>query len=275
MMEFLIILGIIWLIIASYNDVKSTEIPNWLSFSLIIFGLGYRLIFSILNQDFNFLLFGLFGFGVFFILGNLFYYSRLFAGGDAKFLMGLGVVIPFSSSFIGNLLWLIIFVFLFLFLGGFYGLVYSIVLSVKKEGFVREFMKELKLWKKKILFVSLLSLFLLIVLYYFNPVLFLLPVILFISPYLFVFGRAVENSCMVKIKRGRDLREGDWLNKEVKIGKKVLKPSWEGLSKEDIKLLKNRKVEVKEGIPFLPAFLLAYLVFVYLWYSSFNLWQFF
>ncbi len=275
MMEFLIILGIIWLIIASYNDVKSTEIPNWLSFSLIIFGLGYRLIFSILNQDFNFLLFGLFGFGVFFILGNLFYYSRLFAGGDAKFLMGLGVVIPFSSSFIGNLLWLIIFVFLFLFLGGFYGLVYSIVLSVKKEGFVREFMKELKLWKKKILFVSLLSLFLLIVLYYFNPVLFLLPVILFISPYLFVFGRTVENSCMVKIKRGRDLREGDWLNKEVKIGKKVLKPSWEGLSKEDIKLLKNRKVEVKEGIPFLPAFLLAYLVFVYLWYSSFNLWQFF
>jgi Flp pilus assembly protein protease CpaA len=51
---FLIILAGIWLVIASLQDIKKREVPNWLNFSLIIFALGYRAIYASINSDLMF-----------------------------------------------------------------------------------------------------------------------------------------------------------------------------------------------------------------------------
>ena len=97
---FLIALAIVWMSFGSIQDLKQREISNWLNFSLIIFALAFRFFYSLFNSE-NFLFFyqGLIGLGIFFVIGNLFYYSRLFAGGDAKLMISLGTILGFSNSF--------------------------------------------------------------------------------------------------------------------------------------------------------------------------------
>mgnify|MGYP001614646475 FL=1 len=95
---FLFLLGLLWCIFATVQDLRKREIANWLNFSMIIFALAYRAFYSIEARDGgDFFLFGLGGFGIFFLLANLLYYGRAFAGGDAKLLMGFGALLPFES----------------------------------------------------------------------------------------------------------------------------------------------------------------------------------
>ena len=60
------------------------------------------------------------------------------------------------------------------------------------------------------------------------------------------------------------LTEGDWIAEDVKVnGKIICSPKDLGISKEQIKKLKHhniKKVLVKEGIPFVPSFLIAFVV---------------
>ena len=67
---------------------------------------------------------------------------------------------------------------------------------------------------------------------------------------------------MIKKVSPRDLTEGDWLFKDIRIGKKTIKADFNGLSKKDISTLrKYRKgVYVKYGIPFVPVFLIAFIL---------------
>jgi len=102
---FLISLGLIWIIFAVVQDLKKREIANWLNFSLVIFALGFRLFYSLFGEfGYEFFYQGLIGFGVFFLLGNLLYYGKVFAGGDAKLMISLGAIIPFSKSLFTNII---------------------------------------------------------------------------------------------------------------------------------------------------------------------------
>ena len=64
----LLFLGILGLIMASYADIKTTEIPDWLSYSLIISGLFLRISHSIFYQDFSYTFIALINLGIFFII---------------------------------------------------------------------------------------------------------------------------------------------------------------------------------------------------------------
>ena len=112
---FLLILGLIWLIVASIQDIKKREVANWLSFSLIAFALVYRAFYSVLFFDLWFFLYGLIGLILFVGLAYAFYYARIFAGGDAKLLMGLGAILGFATSLRENLIIFCVFIFLLLF----------------------------------------------------------------------------------------------------------------------------------------------------------------
>src|SRR3989338_6840080 len=100
---FLATLALIFILFAVVADFKYRIVPNWLNFSLIIFAFAFRFFYSLFNSDFNFFYQGLIGFGIFFALGNALYYGRMFAGGDAKLMMALGVIIPFSDNLVSNL----------------------------------------------------------------------------------------------------------------------------------------------------------------------------
>jgi Flp pilus assembly protein protease CpaA len=273
---FLIALALIWMIFATVSDIRTTEIPNWLNFSLVIFALGFRLIYSIFSGDFNFIYQGLIGFGIFFALENLLYYSRAFAGGDAKLMLSLGAILPFSGSFIVNIEIFLSFLFLFLSVGAFYGLFSSSYFAIKNfDRFKVEFRKQNKKFRKFSALIMISGLGIMILGLLSRILIFYLGILIFLLPLLYVYSKSVDEACMIKEKVPEKLREGDWLYKSVKVKGKTIKANWNGLSQEDIKLLKksSRKVTIREGIAFSPVFLIGFLLLLYFYFVNTGLWN--
>ena len=268
---FLSVIAIAWLAFASIQDLKHREIANWLNFSLIVFVFGFRFFYSLFSNSgsFGFFYQGLIGLGIFFVLGNIFYYGKLFAGGDAKLMIALGTVLPFSKNFFMNTEIFINFILIFLVVGLLYGLIVSIFLSIKYFGkFKREFRKQFRKHKN----ISIIVLFLAIAIAIFgfsleNVLLIYFALLVFALPYFFVYAKAVDESCMVRKISTKNLTEGDWLYHDMKIGNKKIKATWHGLRKEEIILIrkKHKTVLVRYGIPFSPVFLISFLIFLWIW----------
>ncbi|MBX4196458.1 A24 family peptidase [Candidatus Pacearchaeota archaeon] len=265
---FLFGLALLWILWATIQDLRSREVSNWLNFSLVAFAIAYRAFYSIFTKDFGFFLWGLAGFALFFGLAYAFYYARAFAGGDAKLLMGIGIVLPFASLF--DLWYLsLIFIFLLFFLGALYSLIYSIYIVWNNRKNFKMFLAP-----QYALLVFVLGIALVIngILYapsfWLKETLSVAGLILCISM-LYLYLKALER-CMIKRISPEKLTEGDWLHQDVKVGKHVIKKSVHGLSWKDIRLLRkfNKSVLIKEGIPFVPAFFLAFLVMVFFWATS-------
>lgn len=258
-MNFLFWLFLAGLIIAFAQDVKRREVDNWLNLFLLVSGSIY-FIFNNLNVESIFLLISFILF--FFVLSNLFYLGRFFAGGDAKLLFAMT---PFfiSSSLSLSLLNVGLFIFCLFLAGSIYGIVYSAILGFihfdkMKAALIKE-SRQLKL-KYCLIFSFFLALL------GFVNILFLILAIFFLTfSLLLIYAKALEKVAMYRKVRSKDLREGDWLVKDLKIGDRIFKANFEGLSKKDIAFIgrKNRAVLIKDGLPFVPAFLLAFLVYSY------------
>ncbi len=263
---FLLVLGFIWILGATIQDIRKKEVANWLNFSLIIFALGFRFFYSLFsNTGFNFFYQGLIGLGIFFVLGNIFYYSRVFAGGDAKLMIALGTILPVSSSFFTNLGYFVIFLLIFFFIGAVYGIIWSLILLFKNtKAFSKKF-KQLFRKNKNIIFVVMfLGLFFMILGFY-QGLFFFLGLLVFISPYFFIYAKAIDEAAMIRKINTKDLREGDWLYSRIKIGRKYIEPNWEGLSMKQIHDIrkKYRSIRIRQGVVFVPVFLISFIIFVY------------
>lgn len=272
---FLICLATIWIIFANVQDLKRNEIYNWVSFSLIIFALAFRFFYSLFAEGTSFAFFyqGLIGFVAFFILANLFYHGKIFAAGDAKLMMAMGAIIPFSEVLKTNLEFTALFFVLFLFGGAIYSLLFTFYIAASNfKDFKKEFSKQFK--KKQTFVVGSLFLALLFVIFGFSYASFIwLGVFVFIVPYLYLLAYSVDNACMVKKISPNKLTEGDWIYKDIKLKNKTVKSDWYGLTKKDINLLKKnkKKVWVRYGIPYSPTFLIAFLAFVYMYFKDLGL----
>ena len=275
---FLVSLALIWMIFASLQDLKKNIVANWLNFSLIAFALGFRLFYSLFSADFNFLYQGLIGFGIFFLIGNALYYGRVFAGGDAKLMIALGAILPLSDSFIINAKIFLIFFILFLFAGAFYGLIWSFFLTAKN---FREFKKEtgkfFGIYGKIYALITIFAIILLAFGFFVNPLLIYSSILVFIFPWLHLYAKAVDESCMIKNIKTKDLEEGDWLYKDVKIKGRTIRESWDGLSKKEILEIKrkHKEIKIRKGIPFVPVFLISFLILIYIYFFNsemINLW---
>jgi Flp pilus assembly protein protease CpaA len=275
-MIFLWALALVFIVFAIFQDLKTREIANWINFSLIIFALGFRFFYSLFSGDgFSFFYQGIIGFGIFFILGNLFYYSRVFAGGDAKLMIALGTILPYYSDFFSNVILFVNFLLIFLSCGFFYILIASTYLCIKNfKLFKKEFSKQFKEKRKLLIAVLLFSIFFLILGFFLSPF-FILGVFLFLIFPLYLYSKAIDTACMIREISSIYLREGDWLYSDVKIGKNVIKASWDGLSKKDIKEIRKKfkKIKIRKGIPFSPTFLFSLLIFILLIIFNANLWD--
>ena len=267
----LIPIALIWLTFASISDLKSKEIPDWLNFSLIIIALAIKSIQAILTRDVFILLYAIAALVIFFLLANLMYYTKQWGGGDAKLIIGLGIIftqypteflnyfnpkltIPFAITFVVNIL----------FIGAVYGIIWSAILAIKnykKIKFNKNIFKRPMRIILPLVLLFFLSSFLLPQIKY----LFGVATIFFLVVYLIlIFTNAVEQSIMIKPMALSKLREGDWLYKPVYYKKRLIldnkKPS---LTKKDISTLERfniKSVIVKDGIPFVPAFLISVLI---------------
>ena len=266
-----LIVGLFAVFFASITDLKKREVPDWLSYGLIVGGLGMRIITSVSLSEWSYLLWGLFGFGVFFLVSNVMYYTKQWGGGDSKLLMGIGAVFGNGLMIQGLSVpsgWSFPLVFLLnvLLVGAVYGIFFTMGLAVKNW---RLLVKSLKKARKGVLklswivfiFVSVLS-FLLLRGWFGIVVAFGLFFLLLVHALFFV--HLVERVSLEKWIDVASLTEGDWVLSEVKVGGKTLcKPSDIGLEKHQIELLKRygvKKVLVKEGIPFVPSLFFALLV---------------
>lgn len=267
---FLFCIAIVWMVFASVQDIKTKEVSNWLNFSLVALGLAYRLFYSMDNGDYQFFISGVAGFFVFFALSQAFYYSRVFGGGDAKLLMGAGVVLPYSNivdfAFQGS-----IFIVLLFFIGGIYSLIFSLFIALKnKAKFTKACLtlfKEIN-WK---LYGLIFFLVFAIVTYGINLVYGFVFIFVFIFlALLFIYLMAVDKSCMYLYIKPKELREGDWIGEDIKINGRKIGKSVHGLSLPEIKLLikRGKKVLIKQGVPFVPAFLISYIVMLLFFFSG-------
>ncbi len=261
----LIIVTLTFLIIASYCDLKTREVPDWLNYGLIFSAIGIRFIFSF-SEGWNLLISGILGLGVFVALAYLLYYTHLWGGGDSKLLMGMGAVIGISYPFNTNSwngFWFILGLFFF---GAIYGLIWMITVAFfKKNIFWNKFKKNVSEYKTYQLLLIIVSVFLLI-LGFFEPTLFPLAFFPLAFFYLLLFITSLESSCFLKKIKVNQLTEGDWLAEDIIIkGKKILENKT--IDKKDLLQLKKMQVSgqltdviIKEGIPFVPSFLFAYLL---------------
>ena len=264
---FLFWLFLIGIIVASLQDLKRREVDNWLNLFLLVAGFVFIFYRAIFERDVTIVFQAGFALVIMFGFMNLFYYGRVFAGGDAKLLVAMTVFF-IGADFNLTLINIGVFLLFLMFSGSIYGLVYSSVLYVKDFRQVNEEMRKgLSHWHLWILAFGLL-----LMLFGFFDLLFLIfGLLIFLFPVLYVFAKGLESVSMIRTISGKELREGDWLVDDIRVGKKVVKADWDGLSLDDIKLLKSRKkVKIKDGLPFVPAFLIAFLAYVFLkgWFLS-------
>ena len=269
---FLIVLGLVWLVFASIEDIRTKEVADWLNFSLIIFILGFRFFYSLFElESFMFFYQGLVWFGIFFVLAHLFYYSRMFGGGDAKLMYAFGPLIAFSESFSVNWKIAASFILIFFLVGAVYGLIGTVILMFRNfKRFKKQFAKQFKKFNKLALVVMVLALILMGFGFSLMREFFYLGVLLFIMPLLFIFSKAIAEAEMVKSILVGKLREGDLLYADVKVGKSVVKMSWEGLEKDEIEKIRryHKKVKIREGLAYVPVFLISFLVLIYFFNSE-------
>ena len=267
---FLLVLALIWVSGAVLQDLRRREVDNIWNFSLIAFALAYRAFISISMNDYTFFANGVIGLLAFVLIGNILYYGRFFAGGDAKLLIALGAVLPLSYNWTTNLIIFGVFILLFIFLGSGYVLVWSLFLVGSNfNNFRKELKKQLRINKKWSYFMIIPVLWIIIFYYLGNIMFAVLGLIILFFPILFVYAKSVEESCMVREVNWDKVTEGDWLYKDVKIGRRVIKAHWEGLSKNDLEIIKKgkKKVMIKYGVPFTPSFLLALIALIYINYK--------
>tara|TARA_B100002003_G_C14145465_1_gene550731 strand:+ start:1137 stop:1991 length:855 start_codon:yes stop_codon:yes gene_type:complete len=267
----LVSIALIYLLIASYTDIKTREVPDWLNFSLVPLALGVRLIYSLAVNEYSVIIDGLVGFAAFFVLALVMFYTGQWGGGDSKLLMGLGALIglefsfnTFMASFLINTI----------IIGSLYGLIWSVLSAFRNR---KKFVKELHKIKKSMLklrrFMLVLFVLLLLTLFIvpdlFSRFLILsIIVVIYSTFYLMIFIKIVERSCMLRYVKPTDVTEGDWIAKDVIINNKRLTgPKDLGIERKQLNKLiayykkgKIKRVLIKVGIPFVPSFLVAYIL---------------
>ena len=268
--EFILIpLTFIALAIASYTDVRTREVPDWLSYGFLFAVVGIRVLFSI-QEGWNVLISGVLGFAVFCAIAFALYYSRQWGGADAKLLMGLGVVIGLSFPFSAQSFSLLLFFFLVMIIGSVYGFSWMIGLAIRRWSEVRPAFLQQLVEQRKIWIVNTALTLVLLIASFSVPLLWILaPIPLFLTLFL-LFVSVMEKTCFHKTVPPAAATEGDWLAQDVKVGSKVVMLAKE-LQREDVAKLrewqKSKKVTqivIKEGVPFVPSFLFGYIAFLVL-----------
>jgi Flp pilus assembly protein protease CpaA len=267
----LLTIALVLLVVGAYSDIRTREVPDWVNFSGIVAGLGIRAVWGFTENDWSALGWGVLGFVVFFAIAIGMYYTGQWGGGDSKLLMAMGAILGLefarSSPGISFLIWVVL-------AGALYGVVCSVYLALKNwKVFSSKYSEIFSTAKRVQIPVLLVLVFGFAFAIATDDVLFriLMLVIALAVPVLFYTAvgiKAVEKCCMYKTIPTSRLTEGDWIARQVKVkGEYICGPKDLGITKEQIAKLKKMKVKevlVREGIPFVPSFLIAFLLYLWL-----------
>ncbi len=252
------------LMIASYTDWRTTEVPDWLSYAGIAIAFALRGLWSVQMLDIMPLAEGVVGCLACGAAGAALYYARQWGGGDAKILMAMGALLG-ANIILAN------FVLNMALVGGLYGLTWMVALSIKNAQAVKKevitLMRHPELARMKKYAYACVVLLFIAGIFLQDPLVrmfsFVIAFVVLALYYMFTFTKAVENVCLIKKLKPNQLMEGDWVLTAVKQkGRYVCRPTDLGITKKQIQQLKKLKktVTIKAGIPFVPSFLFAYVL---------------
>ncbi len=259
MEEMLFFVSLIGFSLASISDLKTREVPDYLSYSLIGLGVLYRILWSAsLFPDELFisvltipalvsLLFGIFSY--------LLYKTGQWGGGDVKLMIAAAWLLGFFPSREMGLLGMGFFINFFMNLIIF-GTLYTVLFTIGK-GLVMGGIEKIR--KLMLIIGAFLGIIFMVLLKDLPTSISLLIPLTFLAGFGIPFFKQAEEVCFTKGVHPSKLTEGDWLIEDIK----GIPKRGEGLTIGDIKKInkmKIKKVKIKEGVPFLPAFLISLIV---------------
>jgi len=258
--------------LAGIIDLKTTEIPDEIPYTMMGIGIAGHLIQAYSSWSYSPIAISVMvGLG-FLIFGFFMYYMGQWGGGDAKLLSSIGFllptlshrspmqVFPFPLSYFFN-------VFL---VGSVYIIIYSIILSFINKKILVSFIEELKANLKEVLVLS--SFFMV----------FIILVFVFVSKHLEIFSvfMAVKSGffmtlgilCFFFVWKFMKTVEDVGFKRKIPVSS--LKPGdvlleskvWEGITEKEVERIKNsgkKYVWIKEGVRFAPVFPLSLLFTVF------------
>ncbi|MCK4634671.1 MAG: prepilin peptidase [Candidatus Aenigmarchaeota archaeon] len=259
--------------LASYFDLKTTEIPDEIPLAMVVLGLLTRFGYALFTGNWNFLLIPALIGGGFFLFGLLMYYTGQWGGGDAKLLGAIGILMGTLPEGIATVSALPLFIDIILnifLVGAVYIIVYAFVMALRNKKITKGFFKSIKGDVNEFI----IFIFVIIVIIGANALIFwktfgVLNVWLAVAIgtsgtgfyFLWKFLRCVERIGFTKKVMVKDLMEGDMLGEDIKklnLNKKIIR----GLTKEEVKKIKRIKktVWIREGVRFGPVFPISVIV---------------
>ncbi|MBD3311971.1 hypothetical protein GF352_00745 [archaeon] len=256
MMELIILITLlVMLVIATGYDLKWRYVPDYASYSFIGIAIIERILYALELNNLNALSWAapatlmLGGFGY------LLYRAGMWGGGDVKIITSTAILL---SWFPGETIPLFIDFFMnLMILGAVWTLPIAVIIGLKNK--IKPTMTE------KILMIIGITGWLLISQLMKPLTGFITGLGLFTLTSINYLKR-VEKKGFIKPANMKTLMDGDWLTEEVKVGRKTIKPRKQGLTKKEAEQIKKwwrkgklkKKPLIKEGIAYLPAFLLTY-----------------
>lgn len=212
-----LIIGVIYLGLASWHDFRTREVPDTISYGFLSVALAYGVAKALIVYSWTPLFDMLAGFFFMFLIGLLLFFTGQWGGADTKILMGLGALLGLWLNNFNTLIFLIV----MLFSGAAYGMIYTLLLAIKFRG--KFFSSAKRLIRRPVvhrvrILVILLTAILLFggLLSKTNKVLLITGAIITYSFfYLWVLVKTVEESVLLKTLTVDNLREGDWIKSDL------------------------------------------------------------
>ena len=277
MLDYIIlVIALIGTFIAAFYDLKTSEIPDWVSILIGSFGISIYFISGMISSDFTMFNSSIFTGTIILLIGYLLYYLGQWGEADTLVFGSVGFLIPGALSiFTQNVfpVWYPIHFIVNTFLIGFvYSLIYAVIISVLRGNVFSHFFNVIKNNKIKISFISTAYIIFYISIAFIShsvygiDYIFLLKgtYLVFILPFIFIplilFAKIIDTYAFRKNVPVSKLTEGDVLAEDVYeagLSSKYLV----GLSKKDIEkiILVRSQVYIKEGVRFAPVFFLSVL----------------
>ncbi|MBE5727804.1 prepilin peptidase [Candidatus Parvarchaeota archaeon] len=246
--------------LASAFDIKSREVPDFISYVFLVGAILLILILAIYEDSLQVLEFIPLSFALLFGFAYLMYRLGQWGGGDAKLMLGFSFLFT-NISLNSSLSFVNLFINMLLF-GGFYGLFAILALGVIKH---KEMKQRMKIYDYVLLVAGAIAIILVyfLIVYPLNILISLMVLLLVVIRYIYI----VSMELMYRDISVSKLTEGDWLADDViKDGKIVIRRTNIGLTAEDINKLKSeevKQVRVKIGLPFIPGILLGAIVTIF------------
>lgn len=244
--------GLLFLAIASYQDLKTTEISDKVVYLFLLLSILLNIIESITSSSLSPIENSFINGAILSLVGFIMYITGQWGAGDSFLLSAVGFLNPFSESLIFSLEYF----FVLVIAGTIYVLLYSSFIFLKNKRAKQLVSKEFNKHLKGVFFVLSSTILFFFIYLINNSIIYLtISTTIFASLILYItliYLKGVEES-MVKRISVKNLKVGDVLKESKK---------WVGIDEKTLSIIrKTRKyVYIKEGVRFAPAFLIAFIL---------------